>query len=363
MSKALTLSQASTYYTNEDATAAAKASYWDKDSNESKWFGKQVEKLGFDSTGTVKNEDFQHMIRQENSDGFKVLKDGATGEQRSGFDITTSATKEISILAEICGKSEFERIHDFANEKILEYIQDNLAFTRVTNPITKKREKVKADSIVVASFKHHVNRAKDPQLHTHNVISDVVFYNGKNYSLEPSKIYENQKLLDQMYHNLVASELEKKLGYRVEFNLNEGGIFEARISGLHPDMLETFSKRSKEVKAKFEELKNKYPNEKHEVLKERAVLESRDLKGRETKEQIQELWSQDLEKLGITKEQIFDALVKHENEQNISLLTKDEIIEKALKSLNKDAFFTKQEVLCLNRSIRTAGSVDIRTVN
>ena len=58
MSKALTLSQASTYYTNEDATAAAKASYWDKDSNESKWFGKQVEKLGFDSTGTVKNEDF-----------------------------------------------------------------------------------------------------------------------------------------------------------------------------------------------------------------------------------------------------------------------------------------------------------------
>lgn len=344
MSKALTLSQASTYYTNEDEKAA-KASYWDKDSNESAWFGKQVEKLGYSVGGVVANEDFQHMIRQQNSDGFKVLKDGVSGEQRAGFDITLSATKELSILAEICGKSEFERAHDYATQKVMEYVQDNLAYTRVTNPLTKKREIVKVDSIVAASFKHHVNRAKDPQLHTHNVISDIAFYNGKNYSLEPSKIYENQKLLDQMYHNLVASELEKKLGYSVEFNLNEGGIFEARIAGLRPDLLEIFSKRTAEVKAKFEELKIKYPHEKPEVLKERAVLESRDLKGKDTKEQIHELWSEDLQKLGITKEQIFDALLKHENEQSISLLTKDEIIEKALKSLNKDAFFTKQEVL------------------
>lgn len=347
MSKALSLSQAATYYIDKEEKGGSKSSYWDKDASESIWFGKLVNELGFDTSGPIKNEDFQNMICQQNSDGYKVLKDGVTGEQRAGFDITTSATKEISILAEICGQNEFEKIHDFANQKILEYIQENLAFTRVTNPITKKREMVKVDSIIAASFKHHVNRAKDPQLHTHNVISNIVFCNGKNFSLEPTKIYENQKLLDQMYHNIVAQEIEKKLGYKVEFFQNEGGIFEAHISGLRPDLLANFSKRTEEVKAKLEELKIKYPDEDIRVLKERAVLESRDLKGKESKDEILELWDKDLEKLGITKEQIFESLVKvNENQEKIiDFHTKEQIVEKALESLNKDAFFSKQDVL------------------
>lgn len=347
ISKALSVSQASEYYTQSNEKSDA--NYWEKDASESSYFGKNIEKdFGLVEGAKVDQTSFQALISSVNPKNSNIIiKTGTTGKDRAGFDIVFSASKDISILAEVAGVKEIGSVHDESVKTALNYIQDNLVQTRVLDE-TKKRVKVQTDNMVVAQFKHHTTRAKDPQPHTHNVIMNYTKHNGKYLAIEPTQIYASQKMLDQMYQNDIAYNLEKKLNYEIDWKLNDGGVLEAHVVGVNQKLIDNFSKRSEQVEAKFAELKEKFPDRKNEDLWYEAGIQSKLPKGNSTKEQILNLWNDDLKKVGITKEQLLESVVKIDEtkEREDHYFSKEEIIDKSLK-ITTDSYsvFSKEQVL------------------
>jgi len=73
-----------------------------------------------------------------------------------------------------------------------------------------------ASAVAIANFDHFVSRSNDPQLHTHSVVLNAVerASDGKITALEPQKIFQYQKSLDQVYKNELVARLQD-LGYQV----------------------------------------------------------------------------------------------------------------------------------------------------
>jgi len=86
----------------------------------------------------------------EYKSGIKLFKDtknefGLTTKERSGFDVTNSAPKSISILALTQGKEELLEAHRKANTEVLKYIEKELVQCRINS--NGKREKVDGENI------------------------------------------------------------------------------------------------------------------------------------------------------------------------------------------------------------------------
>ena len=95
-------------------------------------------------------------------------KVGNEFQHRPGVDLTLSAPKSVSILAEIGQDKRLEEAHKKAVQETLKYIEQEYAQAR----ITQKQQTVyqKTGNLVVAQFLHDLSRLEDPQLHTHNVV-------------------------------------------------------------------------------------------------------------------------------------------------------------------------------------------------
>jgi len=107
-------------------------------------------------------------------------------------------------------------------------------------------QEVPAD-IVVAKFPHFTSREGDPACHTHCVLLNVArSANGNKYlTVEPRRAYEWQLVLGSAFR----SALSKKLN-DLGFSLREAGRDQFEIAGIPEAMIETFSKRSQQIKAR-----------------------------------------------------------------------------------------------------------------
>ncbi len=168
--------QASAYYEIDDYYAG-------DDLSPSAWQGAGAEALGL--SGEIEREQFRKLLEGKISDD-QQLGTSRSGvvQHRPGWDVTMSAPKSVSIMAEVAGDRRLVDAHDKAVSAALTFTQTHTAATliRADNKIARQQ----TNNLTIASFRHDTSRAQDPQLHTHNVIMNATHdAEGKWRSLEP----------------------------------------------------------------------------------------------------------------------------------------------------------------------------------
>jgi conjugative transfer relaxase protein TraI len=271
--------------------------YYAKDSQEAKeasrWLGKGAEKLGL--TGSIESEVFQRLLEGKLPNGMQVGKKLENGEfeHRPGWDLTFSAPKSVSILAEIGQDKRLYEAHDKAVAVALSYVERACAQARKTVSGRTVFENTK--NMIAATFRHDTSRALDPNMHTHAVVMNMTersdgqwrsmasdkfgYAEGKNGFIE--QVYENKIYMGAIYRSELAY-LVKQAGYGIE-KTHSDGRFE--IVGVPKDLIDCYSTRRKDIES-F--LKHKgWEGAKAAAF---AALETRDQKQAMNREMLREGW-------------------------------------------------------------------------
>ncbi len=226
--------QASSYYEADDYYAEGGLS-------PSEWQGAGAEALGL--SGEVDRDQFREFLDGRiGEQQLGTFRDGQL-EHRPGWDVTLSAPKSVSIMAEVAGDRRLIAAHGQAVKAAMAHVETHMAATRIRDGGTVTREAT--GNLVVASFQHGTSRAQDPQLHTHNVIMNATRgEDGTWRSLEPRAIYQLQKQIGAIYRQELALKV-RELGYEIE--TGKDSLFE--IKGVSSEIIGAFSTRSAEIEA------------------------------------------------------------------------------------------------------------------
>ncbi|KWI31994.1 MobF family relaxase [Burkholderia stagnalis] len=237
--------QAQTYF--------AKDNYYTQNENteHSAWFGKGAATLGL--SGKVTPAQFMNLLegRVRDQQLGKWVTDEKTGERRQehqpGIDLTFSAPKSVSLLAEVAGDMGVRAAHERAAEVALTYIEEQVIRTRATRGGVTSLEYT--GNMVAALFRHNTSRDLDPQTHTHAVLINATQReDGQWRSIDNREIYQIQKLAGAIYNAELAGGLQQ-LGYRLT-NPDKKGNFE--IQGISREQIEHFSQRRAAMKEVLE---------------------------------------------------------------------------------------------------------------
>lgn len=212
----------------------------------SEWQGEGAASLRL--SGEVEHEAFRDMLDGKLPDGQQLgaMRDGSV-QHRPGWDVTMSAPKSVSIMAEVAGDRRLIVAHDKAVTAALAYTERHAAATRIREDNHIRREQT--NNLTIASFRHDTSRAQDPQLHTHNVIMNATCdADGHWRSLEPRALYQMQKSIGAVYRQELAAEV-RALGYEIE--AGKDSLFE--IKGVPEAAIKAFSERAAQVEERLAE--------------------------------------------------------------------------------------------------------------
>ncbi|GGO89760.1 MobF family relaxase [Stakelama pacifica] len=233
-------------------SAAQAASYYEADDYysedglaPSQWRGQGAQALGL--SGEVDRERFREALDGKIGNQMLGTMRGGELEHRPGWDVTLSAPKSVSIMAEVAGDRRLIAAHDEAVSIAMAHVERHMAATRIRDGGSVAREST--GNLVIASFQHGTSRAQDPQLHTHNVVMNATqSADGEWRSLEPRAIYQLQKQIGSIYRQELSVKV-RELGYQIE--TAKGSMFE--IAGVPAEVLEAFSTRSAQIEAALAE--------------------------------------------------------------------------------------------------------------
>ena len=314
--------------------------YYQQNDELGEWSGELAKELGL--TGLIIKESYQ--------DFTNLIS--AKENKRSGFDITCSAPKSVSILHAAANKEVQKLIEEAqreANFEAMQFAQQYITFRERT---AKGRIHFKNNGLAIASFQHFTNREEEPQLHTHNfILNQTKNSKGKIVSIDNRGIYQNQILIGQIYHQKLFQELKKSLGLNSRISNLQKDIFE--IEGISEEAINAFSLRRKEVEKRAQELMKdkeflkKYPNANEKEIYQIAALDSRKAKKahdyNELKE-IEERHKQTLkEEFGLDQSTIKKL---SQNSKEKETITKEELEEQACKLITEnESTFSKEKLL------------------
>lgn len=324
--------------------------YYTKDSDEAKktssWAGKGAASLGL--SGAVDKELFQSLLEGKLPNGQQLgKKEEGIIHHRPGFDLTFSAPKSVSILAEIGRDERIYKAHEKAVEVALSYIERSCAQARVG-----KNGKIVFEStanLVAALFRHDTSRELDPSLHTHAVTMNVTqrldgkwrslasdlfgYSSGVNGFIE--RVNQNKIYFGSIYRSTLAHELTK-MGYEI-IKTHDDCRFE--VSGVPQEVIEHFSKRSKSIKQLMSE--KGWFGAKAAAY---ATLETRDRKLEANRETLHRDWKEQSKNLGFDVEQFVENTIagKHQHKdsfdksiQFINSMTADKAVDLAIRHLSE----------------------------
>ena len=208
--------------------------------NESSWFGQGALALGL--KGQVNPDQFKEILDGILPDGTKLGRiEKGERVHAAGIDLTFSAPKSVSLLAEIKQDKKILKAHEKAVKYTLDYIQNNYLRTRITiDGVTKK---IPVDKLVAITINEHQSRNHDPHLHTHCILANLVQDDGGKWrSAFFGKIFDNKILLGNIYRVELSRRLNQ-LGYKIDNFSNNS--FE--LAGFTEEVLRHFSTRSQEI--------------------------------------------------------------------------------------------------------------------
>jgi conjugative relaxase-like TrwC/TraI family protein len=250
------------------------------------WWGQGAMRLGL--SGPVDQETFQRVLDGQLPNG-EEIRSGTLGRDRAGVDVTLSAPKSLSLLAEVGGDHRLREAHEVAVTRALEYLEQEAAQARLT--VDGETSTEKTGNFIVARFQHDTSRMFDPQLHTHAVIANATErQDGAWRALSNEKLYEHKMAAGAIYRAQLAAEVQR-LGYDIE-KTHADGRFEIR--GFTKKQLEHFSQRSLTIREAMQE---------HGLsgakAAERATLMTRTAKSSVDRVELREDWRTRAESQGI----------------------------------------------------------------
>lgn len=209
------------------------------------WLGRGAAALGL--SGEVVPEDFRALLQGRTPDG-RHVRNADSENRRAGWDLTWSAPKSVSVAwsqAEPETRAEIESCLVAAVSFGVGYLETVGVVSRVgENGVVRDPAR-----LVFAAFLHSTSRAQQPQLHVHTVLPNLALRtDAKVGALEPRELYRHQMAAGALFRAQLAHELERRLGLRAR---REKRCFE--VVGVDRKLIETFSKRRKEIEAALKE--------------------------------------------------------------------------------------------------------------
>ncbi len=242
--------------TSKYMTEQASVEYYTDQQSPSKWEGQGAETQGLagrevtekDLTDQLEGKVSVYNKESEQFEEKQLGRKNADGEiqHRAGWDMTFAAPKSVSVESEVFANKDVREAHENAVSKAMQYLEDKAAQTR------SHGEFEKTGNLTYAKFEHATTREGDPQTHTHVIIANVTFdKDGKAMSLSNEKLMEYRTAADAVYKNELANNLEK-IGYQTEWT-KDGKNTSFEIKGYDKEGLDTFSKRSEQIKESLAE--------------------------------------------------------------------------------------------------------------
>lgn len=255
--------------------------YYSKEGHRGEWQGEGAKSLGLE--GGVDQQDFKLLLDGYLPDGQKIRNSKvSTSDDRKGIDFTLSAPKSVSIQALVNGDERVLRAHDEAVRVTLQQLE-KLAVARKREKNISFREHTQ--NLTIASFRHELSRAQDPQLHTHNIVMNLTQReDGQWRALSNEEMLNNVKVLGAFYRAELAQNM-KELGY--ELRATRKGGWE--LSHVDDAAIKLFSKRSEEI----EQLLIKHGNDRDSVSgkeKQMITLATRPKKTEEDRAFLRSEW-------------------------------------------------------------------------
>ena len=277
--------QAASYYEADDYYAEGGMA-------PSEWFGEAAEKLSL--SGEVDREQFAELLKgRVAGQQLGTTRDGKV-EHRPGWDITLSAPKSVSIMAEVAGDKRLIKAHGAAVKVALAHVEKHMAATRIRQGGEVRREVT--GNLAIATFRHATSRAQDPQLHTHGVILNATQDKDSNWrSLEPRAFYQLQKEIGAIYRQELAYGVAA-LGYRID--TGKDTLFE--IAGVPEKVVDALSQRTAAIDSRLAE---RGTNREQASAAERqiAALDTREAKSHADHRNLRANWRATADASGFNK--------------------------------------------------------------
>lgn len=277
--------QAASYYEADDYYAEGGLA-------PSEWFGEAAQALGL--SGEVDREQFAALLEGKVAgQQLGTIREGKT-EHRPGWDITLSAPKSVSIMAEVAGDKRLIAAHGAAVKVALAHVEKHMAATRIRDGGEVRREAT--GNLAIATFRHATSRAQDPQLHTHAVVINATQDNDGNWrSLEPRAFYQLQKEIGAIYRQELAHGVAR-LGYRIESGKN--AMFE--IAGVPEKVIGALSQRTAAIDARLAE-RGTSREEASAAEKQIAALDTREAKTHADHRALRADWRATVDAMGFDR--------------------------------------------------------------
>jgi conjugative relaxase-like TrwC/TraI family protein len=282
------------------------------------WLGRQADGLGLG--GRVEADELQLLLEGRHpSDGTplgSLLIDRETADGRvvravAGFDATFSAPKSLSVWWALTGDAGLLDAHDTAVTAALGHLEWYGATTRIRSH--GRRLHPDTLGLTMATFRQTTSRADDPQVHTHAVISGKVqTADGRWRALDARFLKRHQRTLGGLYQSVLRAELTHRYG------ITWGPIIngQAEITGIPPDLLAVFSKRTAQVDAaladtieRFRTREGRDPTRwERAAMTREAAADTRARKTEQPVADLRERWRDEARELGWTAERLIEGL-------------------------------------------------------
>lgn len=172
------------------------------------------------------------------------------------FSFCFSAPKPLSILALFTDDKRLFDVHRKASNIVGDWLEN---FAEV-----RKRKGGRSDNVLTGetlrfSCEHLLSRAKDPQLHSHEVFFNLTYDKDFNafYALDPGQMGTRSKLATHIYRNILTRELNK-----ISVPAYIDGRGRVKIYGISDKLCSYYSKRSKEINKYVEDYERAHPGQK-----------------------------------------------------------------------------------------------------
>ncbi|MGT3244669.1 conjugative transfer relaxase/helicase TraI [Yersinia enterocolitica] len=226
------------YYSHQD-------NYYASGSLESRWMGAGAAQLGL--KGAVANGEMDAIRQGKLPDGSDLSRRvNGVNKHRSGYDLTFSAPKSVSVMALVGEDRRFIDAHNQAVAVVMQEVE-KLVSVRLTE--AGKTDTVLTGNMVAALYNHDTSRDLDPQLHTHALVFNATFAEGKWRSLASDTrmktgfsetLYATKIALGNLYRSALREQVEA-MGFEA-VSAGKNGLWELKDVPTEP-----FSSRSQVI--------------------------------------------------------------------------------------------------------------------
>jgi conjugative relaxase-like TrwC/TraI family protein len=244
---------AGAYYTedpNREARPRSRDNYYTRDDGGGTWWSTASSVVRNGSS--IDKETFRDLCAGIDPRTGKGLVRGSGERHRAGWDITFSTPKTFGILW-ATGTAErravLENIQQEAVDQALQFLVDERLVEVRMGAGGHLREA--PSDILVAKFPHFTSREGDPACHTHCVLLNAARSSGdrkKYLTLEPRQAYAWQVVLGLAFRTALSQCLVE-----MGLSVKTAGRDQFEIAGIPDAMIERFSKRSQQIKARVRE--------------------------------------------------------------------------------------------------------------